>query len=66
MAERFELSVGLRALVLVGLAQPTWRDENPVLPDDRLRVGLLTFGADTLAGRTLLVVSPGLSARFDF
>jgi hypothetical protein len=66
LAERFELSVGMRALVLVGLTQPTWRDENPVLPDDRLRVGLLTFGADTLAGRTLLVVSPGLGARFDF
>jgi hypothetical protein len=66
VADRFELSAGLRALVLVGLTQPTWRDENPVLPDDSLRVGLLSFGADTLAGRTLLVMSPGLGARFDF
>lgn len=65
-ADRFELSAGVRALVLVGLTQPTWRDENPVLPDDSLRVGLLSFGEDTLTGRTLLVVSPGLGARFDF
>lgn len=65
-ADRFELSAGVRALVLVGLTQPSWRDENPVLPDDSLRVGLLTFGGDTLAGRTLVVVSPGLGARFDF
>ena len=65
-ADRFELSAGVRALVLVGLTQPSWSDENPVLPDDSLRVGLLTFGGDTLAGRTLVVVSPGLGARFDF
>lgn len=66
LADRLELSAGVRALVLVGLTQPRWRDENPVLPDESLRVGLLSFGEDTLAGPTFVVVSPGLGARFDF
>jgi hypothetical protein len=65
-ADRFELSAGVRALILVALTQPKWADENPVYPGDSFDVGLLTFGADALAGRTLLVVSPGLGARFDF
>jgi hypothetical protein len=65
-ADRFELSAGVRALILVGLSQPTWADENPVYPGDSFKVGELSFGADTLAGRTILVVSPGLGARFDF
>jgi hypothetical protein len=65
-ADRFELSAGVRALILVGLSQPTWADEDPVYPGDSFKVGELSFGADTLAGRTILVVSPGLGARFDF
>jgi hypothetical protein len=65
-ADRFELSAGVRALILVGLSQPTWADENPVYPGDSFKVGELSFGADALAGRTILVVSPGLGARFDF
>jgi PEGA domain len=66
LADRFELSAGVRALILVGLTQPKWADENPVYPGDSFNVGLLSFGADALAGRTLVVVSPGLGARFDF
>ena len=66
MADRFELSAGVRALILVGLTEPTWADESPVFPGDSYNVGELRFGADTLAARSLVVVSPGLGARFDF
>ncbi len=31
-ADRFELSAGVRALILVGLTQPKWADENPIIP----------------------------------
>jgi hypothetical protein len=65
-ADRFELSAGVRALILVGLTEPVWADESPVFPGESFNVGPLRFGADTLAGRSLLVVSPGLGARFDF
>lgn len=66
LADRFELGAGIRALVLVGLTQPKWADESPVFPGARFNVGQLRFGEDALAGRTLLALSPGLSARFDF
>lgn len=66
LAERFELSAGVRALLLVGLNEPRWGDDDPVFPGDSFNVGQLRFGSDTLTGRTLLVVSPGLAARLDF
>ncbi|HEX2871588.1 MAG TPA: PEGA domain-containing protein [Polyangiaceae bacterium] len=66
LAEHFEISAGLRALVLVGITQPAWTDESPVFPGESYRVGQLTFGEQTLAGRAIFVVSPGLGARFDF
>ncbi|MES1189316.1 MAG: PEGA domain-containing protein [Myxococcales bacterium] len=66
LAQRLELSAGVRALLLVGLSEPRWHDENPVFPGDSYNVGPLRFGSDILAGRALLVVSPSLGARLDF
>jgi hypothetical protein len=64
-AKRFEVSAGLRALVLVGIANPQWQDETPISPGSEYRVGQLRFGAQALAGDVLFVMAPGLGLRMD-
>jgi hypothetical protein len=63
LGERLELSAGVEAMVLLAISQPTWSDARPVVAATD---GLATFGAQELAGRTILVVAPGLGARYEF
>jgi hypothetical protein len=66
LTSRFEVTLGLRALVLIGLTQPRWSNENPISPGAKYHVGELRFAEDSLAGNVLLVLAPTLGARFDF
>jgi hypothetical protein len=64
----FELSAGVTAIVLAALKKPTWRDASPVgtgLPPDR-GDGPATFGSESLAGSTVIVVVPGVGVRYEF
>ncbi len=65
-SEHFELSIGLRALVLFAFEAPSWSDVNPVVPGPDYHVGQLTFGAQALSARTMIILTPGVSARFEF
>jgi len=68
-----EVSLVARAVVLFALTSPEWRDEQPVLagrcdggaPAEACE-GEAVFGQQSLAARTIVVVSPGLGMRLFF
>ena len=66
----FELSFGVEGMLMTALTQPKWADEEAVaLTPDPLTEqgdGLGTFGEQSLAGSLLVVVLPGLAARYAF
>jgi hypothetical protein len=68
LGAHMEINAGVDALFLVGLAEPSWRDLNPVttapVPSSR-GDGPGAFGRQTLAGSLLVVLAPGLGVRFE-
>ena len=66
--QRLEVSAGLALLALVALDQPTWLDRQTVLaaPAGQQGDGLAKFGAQTMAGSSILALVPSLGARYAF
>ena len=62
-AKHFEASAGIRALLLIAPTQPRWDDQIEL---DASTDGAGTYPAETLAGSFMVILSPGLSARYDF
>ncbi|MDB4933563.1 MAG: uncharacterized protein JWP87_535 [Labilithrix sp.] len=63
VSDRLELSAGIEVMVLVALKEARWdRDRGVVLGNQ----GLAGYDNQTLFGSTLLLVNPGVGARFDF
>ncbi len=60
---RFEVSLGLDALVLVALDEPAWDANRQVNAGVD---GIGTFPADRFVGRVIFGIAPGLGARYDF
>jgi hypothetical protein len=64
LGEHFELSIGAQALVLLIFTPPKWvPNDRPVLAATD---GQGVFPAETLTGKTVVVVTPGLGAKYDF
>jgi hypothetical protein len=63
LTERFELSFGVEVMVLVALKEARWDTQNGVVLGNQ---GLAGYDSQTLTGSTLLLVNPGVGARFDF
>jgi hypothetical protein len=66
----FELSAGAETMIMTALTQPKWTDEHPVAatPDPLTQQGdgLATFGNQTITGSLMVVVVPGVAARYAF
>lgn len=63
IGKRFEVSAGADVMLMVALKAPRWDTSNAVVAGDQ---GLATYRDETFFGSTLLLVNPGLGARFDF
>jgi len=64
IGERLELSAGLELMVLVGLSKARWDTQgSSVLLGNQ---GLAGYDNQTLVGSTLLLVNPGVGARYEF
>ena len=63
IGDRIELTAGIEIMVMVALKEARWDSQNGVvLP----KQGLAAYDSQSLFGSTLLLVNPGLGARFDF
>jgi hypothetical protein len=60
---RVEVSAGLEVALMVALKEPRWDASQGVVLGSS---GLAAYPDETLVGSTLIVVSPGVGARFDF
>ncbi|WP_437682739.1 PEGA domain-containing protein [Sorangium sp. So ce131] len=63
LAERFEVSAGIKLLILVALNQPRW---DPTIEIPASFDGVGTYRPDPVMGATVLMVAPGVSLRQDF
>jgi hypothetical protein len=63
LGPRVELSLALEALVLIAASRPRW-DETHAF--GAATDGVASFPADTLLGPAIVVLTPGLRARYDF
>jgi hypothetical protein len=63
LGEQFEVSAGIEIMVLVGLKDARWDQTNGVVLGNQ---GLAGYDNQTFFGSTLLLVNPGVGARFDF
>ena len=64
IGDHVELSAGVQAMVLIALSQPKWvGDQKQVLAGGD---GSGTFPDETLTGKTIVVIAPGLGARYAF
>jgi hypothetical protein len=63
LGEHFEVSAGIEIMVLVALKDARWDQANGVVLGNQ---GLAGYDNQTLFGSTLLLVNPGVGARFDF
>lgn len=63
IGERLELSAGLEVMLMVALKEARWDPQNGVVLGNQ---GLAGYDNQTLFGTTLLLVNPGVGARFDF
>ncbi len=59
----FEVGLGVDALILVALAEPSWDAKRQINAGID---GIGTFPSERFVGRVLFGVAPGLSARYDF
>jgi hypothetical protein len=60
---RFEVAVGVDALVLIALEEPAWDDERAV---NAGADGIGTFAAERTLGNVVFGIAPGVSLRYDF
>jgi len=60
---RFEIGVGVEALVLIALTEPAWDDKRAI---NAGADGIGTFPAERTTGSVVLGVAPGASLRYDF
>jgi PEGA domain-containing protein len=58
-----ELNIGVDALILVALAEPSWDAKRPINAGSD---GIGTFPSERFVGRVLFGVAPGLGARYEF
>ncbi|MDB5217697.1 MAG: uncharacterized protein JWO86_5624 [Myxococcaceae bacterium] len=63
LGDHFEVSAGIEVMVLVALKDARWDQTNGVVLGNQ---GLAGYDNQTLFGSTLLLVNPGVGARFDF
>jgi PEGA domain len=61
--EHVELSLGVEALVLVALSQPSWDGTRQL---NAGADGIGTLPSERLVGRVVFMVAPGVGARYDF
>jgi hypothetical protein len=68
IADGVEVDAGLKIMVLAAPSPASWTDQTPVLagPRGTQGDGLGRFGSQTLTGTLLLVVAPGIGARYAF
>lgn len=67
LTKSFEVNLGAEVLLMAALAQPRWRDQTGVVTSNAARGdGLATFGERTTAGSFLVMVAPGIGARYTF
>lgn len=67
LTKRFEVNLGAEVLLMAALTQPKWRDQTGVITSNTGRGdGLATFGERTTAGSFLVMVAPGIGARYTF
>jgi hypothetical protein len=62
-AKHFEASAGIRALLLITPTQPRWDNQIEL---DAASDGAGTYPADSLTGSFMVILSPGVSVRYDF
>jgi hypothetical protein len=60
---RFEVAVGVDALVLIALTEPAWDAKRPV---NAGADGIGTFTAERTLGSVVFGIAPGASLRYDF
>jgi hypothetical protein len=63
LGDRIELSAGVEIMLLVALKEARWDPTTGVVLGNQ---GLAGFSDQALFGSTLLLVNPGVGARFDF
>jgi hypothetical protein len=63
LSDHFEVSAGVELMVLVALKEARWEPSNGVVLGNQ---GLAGYDGQSLFGSTLLLVNPGVGARFDF
>ncbi len=67
IAKNFEVNLGVETLLMSALAKPTWSDGTSIVAGGSGRGdGLATFGDQSTAGSVLVLVAPGVGARYDF
>jgi hypothetical protein len=63
-----EVNVGAEILLMAALSQPKWNDDSRILTTNTPGAqgdGLGTFGKDSLLGSVLVLIAPGIGARFE-
>ena len=63
MGKHVELSLGLEAMLLVPLTSPSWPKTQEINAGSD---GIGSFAEERLLGKAVVVVSPGMGARYDF
>ena len=66
LGDHLEVNAGIDAMIFVALTQPKWDDSKSVTAGGVGGDGYAYFDAQTLAGKTVVVLSPGLGARYEF
>ena len=67
IAKNLEINVGAEVLVLAALKKPTWDDATGIVTSNVGRGdGLATFGQQGTTGSLLLLIAPGIGARYEF
>jgi hypothetical protein len=68
LGDHFELDAGVKLIVLAAASAPAWTDQTGVHagPVGTQGDGLGKFGTQTLTSSILIVLAPGVGARFDF
>ncbi len=60
---RFEIDVGVDALVMIALSEPTWDKARAI---NAGADGIGTFPAERIMGKVLFAIAPGFGLRYDF